>query len=442
MHYGRTVEGHPALEVQVEGAVVHVGRTHDRHGIVAYEHLGVDEARRILVDFHPGLQQHLVVGTGHRMHVYLVGIIRGDDPYIDAALRGDPQRRDHLVVEDQVRRGDPHVVLRAVDDLDIGVLRHVLVVERAIAEGLHEPIGLALERRQELEHVEVLAGREHPQLQEHLRQVPHRVAPEHHRGILPMPEPDFPVDVLVGQVQAAVEADIAVHHAYLAVVAVVELGIEVGLYRIEHSDLEPHGAKLAVEMRRNGLDGPEIVVHDPDVDALAQLLLQHREYGVPHLPFSNDKVFKEDELLRLAKLHQQSVEEILPQRKVLHLGIAPDLESADTRNIVALAGKQRVVVLQRLAHHQVGAGQNGNLVGVFLLDDADLPLGVPADLLVAEHYVEQAAVDRQEHDQQHPGDLVRGILITCDDEERHDAADDVEHQGPVPFAGGEHDDPD
>lgn len=148
--------------MQVEGTVVHVGGPDDRHDVITYEHLGMDETRRVFIDFHPRLQQDFVVGTGYWMHVDFVGIVRGDDPYIDTALRGDTKRSDHLIVEDQVRRGNPHIVLRAVDDLDVGVLRHVLVVQRAISERLDEPVGLALERRQELEHVEVLVGREHP----------------------------------------------------------------------------------------------------------------------------------------------------------------------------------------------------------------------------------------------------------------------------------------
>lgn len=275
-------------------------------------------------------------------------------------------------------------------------------------------------------------------MQEHLRKVPHSVAAKHHCGIFPVSESDFPVDVLVGQVQTAVEADIAVHHADFAVVAVVELRVEVSLDRVEYRDLESHGTEFTVKMRRYRLDRPEIIVHDSDIDSLTQFLLQYGEDGIPHLPFPDNKIFKEDEFLRFAKFRQQTVKEILSQRKVLHLGIAPDLESADPRNVVALPGQQRVEVLQRLAHHEVGAGQDGNPVGVFLFDDIELPLCVPADFLVAEHDVEQAAVDGKKHDQQHPRDLVGGVFIPGDDEERHDAADDVEHQGPVPLARSEH----
>ena len=60
-----------------------------------------------------------------------------------------------------------------------------------------------------------------PHLQEHEREALHRAALQHDRGILPVAEAFLAVDVLVSEIHAAVEGDLAVYDHDLAVIPVV-----------------------------------------------------------------------------------------------------------------------------------------------------------------------------------------------------------------------------
>ena len=54
---GNLVQKCGALVVEVEAAVVQINSSDNRGIVVAEEYLGVDEARRVLVNFHAGIQE-------------------------------------------------------------------------------------------------------------------------------------------------------------------------------------------------------------------------------------------------------------------------------------------------------------------------------------------------------------------------------------------------
>ena len=66
-----------AFKVMIEAAVVQIHGAHRGIPPVHHKVFGVDEARRVLVDLHPRLQQRRIVGLGHLEHGALVRDVGG-----------------------------------------------------------------------------------------------------------------------------------------------------------------------------------------------------------------------------------------------------------------------------------------------------------------------------------------------------------------------------
>jgi len=156
------------------------------------------------------------------MDVPLVGEIRSDDAHIDSALGRYDESGRHLGVDDQIGCRDPNIPFGVVDDLDVGVLGHIVPIEGAVTERLDEAIGGIRIAGGEIIEVQVFVRAEHPLLQEHQGKVPDRIPFEHDRCILPMAEADFAVDVFVGEVDAPGEAHLTIDHDDFTVVAIIQ----------------------------------------------------------------------------------------------------------------------------------------------------------------------------------------------------------------------------
>ena len=121
-----------------------------------------------------------------------------------------------------------------------------------------------------------------------------------------MTEAPNSVDILVRQIDAAVEGHLAVGHQDLAMIAVIIMG---GYNRLDGREglcLDPFGFhQLPVVYRERGHPA-HAVVHDPDFDALLCLARQNVQDAAPHVTLFKDKIFHEDEFLRLLKLLQHS----------------------------------------------------------------------------------------------------------------------------------------
>ena len=99
------------------------------------------------------------------------------------------------------------------------------------------------------------------------------------------------VDVLVGQIDAAGDADISVYDADFPMVAVVHKNVEGGLKGVEHLHLDAALLQLFIVASGERADGTEIVVDDPNVHAFFHLVREDVENRIPHFPFFDDKVF-------------------------------------------------------------------------------------------------------------------------------------------------------
>ena len=109
----------------IQAPVVKVRAAYGGDLPVAQALLGMAEARRILINLHACAKELLIIGARQKIRVNLVGNMRHDDDDLDPPLRRKGQRRDHIAVQDQVRRHDMHIALCPVDDVQIDIFRDV-----------------------------------------------------------------------------------------------------------------------------------------------------------------------------------------------------------------------------------------------------------------------------------------------------------------------------
>ena len=308
----------------VQAAVVQIDRADGRLAVIADEDLRVNEARLVLINLYTVFKQPAVIRVRKREGDLLVRHMRQDELDLHAAARGVGQRRDHLVVNDEIRRHDVYVTVGTVDDIHIDHLADEVAVERAVAIG--DDIAHFLFMRR-LRHVEILAvdfgrkvhGADVPHLQKHQRQAAHGVAAQGNGCVLPVAEARGAVDVLVGEVDAACEADLAVDDHDLAVVAVVVVRGDERAQRREHlagnAELfELFGVGIGQQRDRAGA-----VVQHAHLDARVDLFLENFKDAAPHVALPDDEILEEDEVLGLLELVAHDRERIVAEGEVLRL---------------------------------------------------------------------------------------------------------------------------
>ena len=200
----------------------------------------MQEARPILVDLNACAVQLLIIRACDAVDQLFVWDTRCDDAHIDARLRSDGQRGNHLVIQNQIGGCDIDVPLGAIDDVHEHGLTDVAVVKWTVIERLH----IAVTRAHDGRHIagtiqEAVFGRVLPHLQEHLGHVGDTRAHQTDTGVLPMAKAYALIDILIGQVDAAHEADVTVHNADFTVVTVVKIRVQGGNKAIEAHSVQP-----------------------------------------------------------------------------------------------------------------------------------------------------------------------------------------------------------
>ena len=116
--------------MQEERAEIHVDRTDHRRIIVGHDGFRVQKARSVLINLHTRSVQLLIVRTCDHVHQLFIRDARRQDAHVHAGLRRNGQRRNHLVIQYKIRRGDIDVLSRVMDDLQVGGFTDIDVVER------------------------------------------------------------------------------------------------------------------------------------------------------------------------------------------------------------------------------------------------------------------------------------------------------------------------
>ena len=141
---GRIVDDQVVLEVELKAAPVHVGRADQRDLAVGGDRLGVQQAQRVFVDLHAGLQQGRV-GAVARGADQLGVVARGQHQHGAHAAPGRrAQGAQQRLVGHEVRRGDDQLMPRRVQRGDE-----------------HVGHGVAGRGRPGAKHLRHHAGREH-----------------------------------------------------------------------------------------------------------------------------------------------------------------------------------------------------------------------------------------------------------------------------------------
>ena len=254
---------------------------------------------------------------------------------------------------------------------------------------------------------------------EHDGEAPDRLPPEHDRGVLPVAVELLDVDILVGEVDAAGKAGVAVDDADLAVVAVVHPQVDNRDEGVEDAGPDAVGLQQLVIPVRELENRTQVVIDDPDVDPFGGFAAEDREDRVPHCPLLQDEVLEEDVVLRLFQLLKHPLPAHLAGGVVFAGGAAvrravgPPLDIMGLQAGVGLGRHhlfQHRLIRLVIPHHILG-------------DLGHLFAGMAGKLVEAEQQVKGPAKNRQRHNQDNPGDFIGGVGAAGDDrEDGHQAA--------------------
>ena len=97
--------------MQIQAAEVQIDRADDGLLRVGQIDLRVDKTRRVFKNANACARQLLIVCARDRVDIPFVRDAGRDDAHVDACFCRDAQRRGHFIVQDQIRRHDPHPLL-------------------------------------------------------------------------------------------------------------------------------------------------------------------------------------------------------------------------------------------------------------------------------------------------------------------------------------------
>ena len=95
----------------VQAAVIQIDGSAYGHAVIAYALLGVAEPGGVFKNAHAAAGENAVGTAGNAVGELLVRNARGDDAHIYAPAGGQGECPGHFIGNDQVRGGEPAVVL-------------------------------------------------------------------------------------------------------------------------------------------------------------------------------------------------------------------------------------------------------------------------------------------------------------------------------------------
>ena len=342
--------------------------------------------------------------------------MRGDDAHVHPRLGRVAQGRIDAVTDDQIGRHGVHIALGLVDKVEVDRLPHRLLVQRVIRVGLDiVPRSLRGLRRQ-LVRPEAAVVLLHvpgvlPHGQEHDGHAPHRLPLEENGRVFPVAIPQLLVDILVGQVDAAGKGGVAVDDTELPVVPVVHAD---GNHRLEAVEAAAGDAgfrlKFSGVVHRQGVQGAHIVVDHPHIHPGGMLLLQNLHHRIPEYAGANNEVFQEDILFRLPQLLQHGGKHIIPQGKIVGIGVGIDRAAGVVLQVAGLVHRvgpkgpqllRLVVPLQLLQHGAVHT--------------LHLPALAGGELVAAAEQIHQPSKGREQQNGDDPGNFIPRVGLAADD---------------------------
>ena len=126
--------------MQIQTPIVKINRSDCRDLIIHDYRLRMNKARRILIDLHARFNQLIIIRLRHQIHKFLIRDSRCDNPHIDPAFCRKCQRGYHLIVDNQIRRCNIHIMLCLVDHVQVDILTDDFIVHRRISIWLYVAI--------------------------------------------------------------------------------------------------------------------------------------------------------------------------------------------------------------------------------------------------------------------------------------------------------------
>ena len=343
--------------------------------------------------------------------------MRGDDPDIHPALGGVGEGGHHLAADNQIRGGDMDIPFRFINQVQINVLTDRFIIERVIGKGLDIAVRGELYLLMDMRTVQLIIGLfaadKVPHGQKHNSQAPDGVAFEHNRSIFPVAVDFLDVDIFVGKVDPAGEAGMTVDHADFPVVAVIHPEIDDRDEGIKYAGTDAVGLQSPIVTVGKLEDASEIVVDDPDVYPLGCLTFQDFKDRIPHPSSFNDKVFKEDIVMRLFQFLQHPFPADLAELMVFAGGMVIDRTERSLFDVPGLKGCNRIFLREFIADSPVGCGETAGVAA----DLRHLFPGVAGELVEAEKQIKRPAENRKRHNQDDPRDFIGRIRAVGENRE-------------------------
>src|SRR5699024_8338709 len=121
-----------------------------------------------------------------------------------------------------------------------------------------------------------------PHIEKHNSKTPDRVARQHDRRILPVPEPFFSINILISTVYPPCKSDLSVDHTNLSVIPIILYGGQDRADRVKHLTLNSSASEIFRIIIRQHADTAHAVIHKSYFNPLGHLVFKYAPYFVPH----------------------------------------------------------------------------------------------------------------------------------------------------------------
>ena len=215
-----------------------------------------------------------------------------------------------------------HILLGMIQDVEIHFFSYILMVKWTVSIWDDVTVFAAESRLlfcQILCIILRLSLRNIPHLQEHHSKTLHGISFNFDCCVFPVSETDFFVDIFICQIDTSGKCNLSVNHTDFPVIPVILTGRKDGYDRSKFLALDSIFPELLRILIRQKADTAGSVIHQAYFHALFHLFTQDIQDSVPHISFSDNKIFHENKLLCLIQFLDQHRKFIISQRKVLRL---------------------------------------------------------------------------------------------------------------------------
>ena len=442
-HHRRVADEHPVFIVEKQAAEIQVDRTDRRAAIVPQHQLAVNETGGIFVNLHPVFHQMPIIVPVDQPDIPVIADGGGADAHIHAAPGRQAEGGAELLIDDQIRGGQPQILPRASrrlpDEIQRGIFR---IVIRAVGIRLKISLGFYRFFNKIIAVIALLISCGNiPHLEKNHRQAAHRAALQADTHILPVPQLGVDIDIFVRQIDAAGIPHLSIDHHDFFMVAVVQ--IKAGNKAVggaEHRHLEALGLQLLIELVRNFEKAAHIVIEKAHLYPLSDFPQQKLVHPVPQLTGSDDEIFDKYKPFRPFHVSDEPFEILLTDGEILRgcVGIQRILgfgERMDIGGVVGIPGGKLIELrlIGRQLHEAVLKRRVQRALFLFIKVH-------PAPQPVKRH-----ADDRRHQHHHDPGQPVGGAVVSVNQAEHRHHGQNIERHiegrrvGPQEIGSKHHD---